>query len=266
MRSTPIVLLLVSMCGLLASGSVAAQTTDSSTVPKRVVQIEIQSPSIDFTAVQGETTVEVEGIASAIGGVRYLDMMFVMDTSQSLRSTDPTDFRSAGAVGLVRNLSPRSDIKIGVVSFDSKGQLVQPMTSERDSVVEALQKLPRSGNTNLAAGLLTALKELEEKEAQELIAGSPRELARCLQSMEVLKLAEMWTHAALTRKASCRFLTISKLEYPDNDPPEWHKFITIKKGQDTVEVGDRPLYYWNKQPYALTYKENYERHKPWGKK
>jgi succinate dehydrogenase/fumarate reductase flavoprotein subunit len=113
---------------------------------------------------------------------------------------------------------------------------------------------------------LVWLKELEEKEAQELIAGSPRELARCLQSMEVLKLAEMWTHAALTRKASCRFLTISKLEYPDNDPPEWHKFITIKKGQDTVEVGDRPLYYWNKQPYALTYKENYERHKPWGKK
>ena len=162
MKSTPIVLLLISMCGLAASGSVAAQTVDSSAAPKRTVQIEIQSPSIDFTATQGETTVEVEGIASAIGGVRYLDMMFVMDTSQSLRSTDPTDFRSAGAVGLVRNLSPRSDIKIGVVSFDSRGQLVQPMTSERDSVITALQGLPRSGSTNLAAGLQTALKELEE--------------------------------------------------------------------------------------------------------
>jgi succinate dehydrogenase/fumarate reductase flavoprotein subunit len=113
---------------------------------------------------------------------------------------------------------------------------------------------------------LVWLKELEEKEAQELIAGSPRELARCLQNMEVLKLAEMWTHAALTRKASCRFLTISKLEYPDNDPPEWHKFITIKKDQGTVKVGDMPLYYWIKQPYAQTYKENYEKHKPWGKK
>jgi len=85
----------------------------------------------------------------------------VMDTSQSLRSTDPSDFRSAGAIGLVRSLSPRSDIKIGVVSFDSRGALVQPMTSERDNVVEALQSLPRSGSTNLAAGLLTALKELE---------------------------------------------------------------------------------------------------------
>ncbi|MDH3350848.1 MAG: VWA domain-containing protein [Gammaproteobacteria bacterium] len=125
------------------------------------VQIEIQSPSADFTANEGETTVEVEGIASAIGGVRYLDMVFVMDTSQSLRSTDPQDYRSAGAIGLVRNLSPRSDIKIGVVSFDSKGELAQPMTSDRDMVVQVLRDLPRSGSTNLAAGLRTALRELE---------------------------------------------------------------------------------------------------------
>jgi Mg-chelatase subunit ChlD len=126
------------------------------------LQIEIQSPSVGYTASSGETNVEVEGIASAIGGVRYLDMIFVMDTSQSLRSTDPNDFRSKGAVGLVRSLSPKSDIKIGVVSFDSKGALVQPMTSERDRVVEALQNLRRSGSTNLAAGLLTALRELEK--------------------------------------------------------------------------------------------------------
>jgi len=125
------------------------------------VQIEIQSPSADFSAVEGETTVEVEGIASAIGGVRYLDMMFVMDTSQSLRGTDPKDYRSTGAIGLVRSLSPKSDIKIGVVSFDGNGELAQPMTSDRDSVVKALRDLPRSGSTNLAAGIQTALKELE---------------------------------------------------------------------------------------------------------
>jgi len=156
-------LLLVLVCGSVASESGAVeQGTDMSPTSQGAVQIEIQSPSTDFTAAEGETTVEVEGIASAIGGVRYLDMIFVMDTSQSLRGTDPSDFRSAGAVGLVRNLSPRSDIKIGVVSFDSKGELVQPMTSERDMVVEALRDLPRSGSTNLAAGLRTALRELEK--------------------------------------------------------------------------------------------------------
>lgn len=135
-------------------------------VSQTKLQIEIQSPSADFTVDEGETTIEVEGIASAIGGVRYLDMIFVMDTSQSLRSTDPKDYRSTGAIGLVRNLSPRSDIKIGVVSFDNKGELAQPMTSDRDMVVRALRDLPRSGSTNLAAGILAALAELEENGRQ----------------------------------------------------------------------------------------------------
>ena len=97
MRNTLIVLLIVLVCGLVASESVAVeQDSDRSSTPQGSVQIEIQSPSTDFSVAEGETTVEVEGIASAIGGVRYLDMIFVMDTSQSLRSTDPSDFRSTG--------------------------------------------------------------------------------------------------------------------------------------------------------------------------
>ena len=115
------------------------------------MQIEIQSPSADFVAAGGERSIEVEGVASTIGGVRYLDMIFVMDTSTSLRKTDPKDFRSGGAVGLVEHLSPRSDIKIGVVSFDRNGELAQPMTSDRSKVIQTLQELPRSGSTNLAS-------------------------------------------------------------------------------------------------------------------
>jgi Mg-chelatase subunit ChlD len=133
-----------------------------SPVPRGELQIEIQSPSDDFDSGEGQTIVEVEGIASAIGGVRYIDMMFVMDTSKSLRGTDRNDFRSLGAIGLVKNLSPKSDIKIGVVSFNSKGELAQPMTSDRGKVVQTLRDLPRSGSTDLAAGILTALAELEK--------------------------------------------------------------------------------------------------------
>jgi Mg-chelatase subunit ChlD len=140
------------MFAALIGGSAAAQEG---------LQIEIQSPSADFSAVDGETMVEVEGIASAIGGVRYLDMMFVMDTSQSLRGTDPKDYRSLGAIGLVKNLSPRSDIQIGVVSFSGSGELAQPLSSDRDTVVDVLRELPRSGSTNLAGGILTALRELD---------------------------------------------------------------------------------------------------------
>ena len=138
------------------------QDAESAVATERGLQVRIESPSPDLVMTSGEKDVDVEGIASAIGGVRYLDMIFVMDTSQSLRSTDPKDFRSAGAIGLVENLSAKSDIKIGVVSFDSKGELVQPMTSDREQVIAALGGLPRSGSTNLAAGIRTALAELKK--------------------------------------------------------------------------------------------------------
>lgn len=162
MRSALTVLLSVLSCvGATCIASAQLQQSSSSSSSTGELQIEIQSPAADFTVDAEQTTVEVEGIASAIGGVRYLDMMFVMDTSQSLKSTDPNDFRSAGAIGLVRNLSPKSDIQIGVVSFDSKGVLAQPLTSDRDQVVEALRTLPKSGGTNLGAGILAALAELE---------------------------------------------------------------------------------------------------------
>jgi len=127
----------------------------------RGLQVEIQSPSAGHTVEGGVTSVDVEGIASAIGGVRYLDIMFVMDTSGSLRRSDPKDYRSAGAIGLIRNLSPKSDIKIGVISFDHKSDVAQPMTSDRDAAIEALRLLPRSGSTNIAAGITAALAELE---------------------------------------------------------------------------------------------------------
>ncbi len=128
---------------------------------ERGLQVEIQSPSAGHTVEDGATHVDVEGIASAIGGVRYLDIMFVMDTSQSLRRSDPSDFRAQGAIGLVQNLSPKSDIKIGVVSFDSKSDIAQPLTSDREAVIETLRLLPRSGSTNIAAGITAALAELE---------------------------------------------------------------------------------------------------------
>ena len=153
MRNALVFLLSVLVCGASSFASDVAE--------KGGLQVEIQSPSADFTVLEATPTIEVEGFASAIGGVRYLDMMFVMDTSSSLRSTDPKDFRLAGAIGLVKSLSPKSDIKIGVVSFNKDGELAQAMTSDRNKVVDALRILPQSGSTNLAAGILTALAELE---------------------------------------------------------------------------------------------------------
>jgi Mg-chelatase subunit ChlD len=160
MRNPQFLLVSALILGAAAQG-VADDAANSPGAAKRNLQVEIQSPQAGFTVEDGATSIEIEGIASAIGGVRYLDIMFVMDTSASLKSSDPQDYRSQGAIGLVRNLSPKSDINIGVVSFDARGEVAQSMTSDRDMVTRVLRDLPRSGSTNLAAGIHTALKELE---------------------------------------------------------------------------------------------------------
>ena len=163
MRNIINVLILILACGC-ATPVVDAQEqhTNTSLIRQGELQIEIQSPSADFISDDGETMIEVEGVASTIGGVQYLDMIFVMDSSMSLVHTDPDDFRSAGAVGLVKGLSPKSDIKIGVVTFDKTGALALPMTSDRGKVVRVLQELSRSGKTDIAGGIFAALAELDK--------------------------------------------------------------------------------------------------------
>jgi len=159
-RSLPI-LLSVLVCGLVqADASFAQSGEDLAATIRGELQVQIQSPADDFVVDAGATVVNVEGVASTIGGVQYLDMIFVLDTSSSLKQTDPQDHRSLGAIELVRNLSPRSNVKIGVVSFAGKGELVQPLSSDRDAVAEVLRDLPRSGSTNVAAGIRTAQREL----------------------------------------------------------------------------------------------------------
>ena len=69
---------------------------------------------------------------------------------------------TAAAVGLIKSISQKSDTKIGVVGFSGSSKLTQPLTSNRDAVVSALQDLKRSGGTDLAAGILTALEELKK--------------------------------------------------------------------------------------------------------
>lgn len=125
------------------------------------LRIEIHSPPLDLQATGEPLSYEVQGVASAIGGVRYIDMMLVLDMSGSLAQNDPEDYRAAAAMGLVRGLSPKSDIQIGVIGFNNKHDLLQPLTGERHNVLVALQGLKRSGGTNLAAGIETAVEELK---------------------------------------------------------------------------------------------------------
>ena len=110
---------------------------------------------------------------------------------------------------------------------------------------------------------MTWLRELQDKEAHELVARNPHELARSLETLDVLAIAAMWVQAALVRKASLRLGDFQRQDHQDEDPRQWEKFITMRLQEGRVEIGELPLRYWLKPPFAATYRENYEKHKPW---
>ena len=102
--------------------------------------------------------------------------------------------------------------------------------------------------------------ELREGEAATVYARNPHELMRSLEVLTMLTVGEMIMHACLARKASSNYLNFTRLDYPEVDPLEWHKWITTRLDGGEVKVGERPIDYWLLPPNASSYEENYEAH------
>ncbi len=155
----------LALAGLLqATVSSAAETYEPESYSPAIsaeLKVEILSPAANALITGDNRTVTVEGGASSFGGIRHLDLVFVLDSSKSLRRTDPQNFLSAGAVNLIENFSPKSDIQIGVVSFSFSADLLQPMTTDRAEAIGGLKSLKRDGGTDIADGVEAALVELD---------------------------------------------------------------------------------------------------------
>jgi succinate dehydrogenase/fumarate reductase flavoprotein subunit len=77
---------------------------------------------------------------------------------------------------------------------------------------------------------------------------------RSLEDLSILAFSQLIIHGSLARKASSRPLNFQRLDYPQMDPPEWKKFITLKLVDSGVKFGEMPHAYWG------NLKENYEAH------
>jgi succinate dehydrogenase/fumarate reductase flavoprotein subunit len=101
---------------------------------------------------------------------------------------------------------------------------------------------------------LDALKDIEQNWVPKLYALDPHKLLRSLEDLSILTYSQIIIHGSLARKASSRYLNFSRIDYPQMDPPEWNKFVTVKLENGKVKVGELPLAYWG------NLKENYEAH------
>jgi succinate dehydrogenase/fumarate reductase flavoprotein subunit len=107
---------------------------------------------------------------------------------------------------------------------------------------------------------LRLLQEMRESEATTVTAANPHELAHALECGALITAGEAVMHASLARRASSDLLGFVRLDYPEIDPPEWHKLLPIRQIDAEIEVRDLPLDFHLQPPYAPTYEENYHLH------
>ena len=101
---------------------------------------------------------------------------------------------------------------------------------------------------------LDSLKEIQEVFVPRLYALDPHKLMRGIEDLNLLTHGQIVLNASLARKASSRVLNFFRIDYPQIDPPEWNKYVTIKLENNRVKAGERPLKYWGDM------KANYEAH------
>lgn len=99
---------------------------------------------------------------------------------------------------------------------------------------------------------LDSLKEIEEVYAPKLYALDPHKLMRSLEDLNLLAHGQIMLNAARVRKASSQPLGFIRLDYPQLDPPEWTKFITVRQENGKVLTKDYPVDYFG------NLKQNYE--------
>jgi succinate dehydrogenase/fumarate reductase flavoprotein subunit len=99
-------------------------------------------------------------------------------------------------------------------------------------------------NAELLALARTWLEDLEANEAPLVGAGDPHQLMRVLEVHDILTCARMIVTACEARKASSTHLHFNRLDHPQVDPAEWHKWLVISRRGDESTVSDRPIAFW----------------------
>jgi succinate dehydrogenase/fumarate reductase flavoprotein subunit len=107
---------------------------------------------------------------------------------------------------------------------------------------------------------LRLLNELRTTELAAAYASNPHELGRLLECHSLITMGELVMQASLARKASNSILGFNRLDYPQMDPPEWHKLLPVRQENSQVKVRELPLDFHLREPYAASYEENYQRY------
>lgn len=108
-----------------------------------------------------------DGREESDGELKFIDLMFVLDSSGSMWSNDYYGYRKTASKSFVDALIEGD--RAGVVDFDSYAALLQPLSADFSAVKSAIDRIDDSGGTNIGAGVNLANKELLAKSTDDRI-------------------------------------------------------------------------------------------------
>lgn len=87
-------------------------------------------------------------------------VVLVLDRSTSMRATDvqPTRLQAAKDAAERFVLDLPDEFTVGLVSFATQDEVLSPMTSERDAVINGLRSMQAAGGTAMGDGLMRAIE------------------------------------------------------------------------------------------------------------
>jgi succinate dehydrogenase/fumarate reductase flavoprotein subunit len=96
---------------------------------------------------------------------------------------------------------------------------------------------------------LTWLDELDAGEFRTAFARNPHELSRMLEVFNIATVGRMIFEACRSRRASNPVLGFFRTDFPEADPSEWHKWVTVKQAGGQVTAGSLPLDFYGDMPH-----------------
>ena len=91
---------------------------------------------------------------------------------------------------------------------------------------------------------LEEIERIEKESVPKLFAHDPHKLMRSIEDLSMIENAKIVIQAMLARKASSVPLGLNRIDYPEIDPDEWHKYITLKLENDEIITDELPPHFW----------------------
>jgi len=195
----------------------------------------------------------LEGLYAAGGVVFGATGHSAAATSGKYAARSASEYiKKASAPEIDNNQVEREKARVYAPIHRSDGIDWKELNNGLNKVMQAYCGDPK--NDHLLNMGLMMLNDLKDAAASDTYAADPHKLGRIIEVMDIITSAEIILHACLARKASSRSLGFIRYDYPDVDPPEWRKFITVKQVDGKVEIGGMPLDFWGDA------KKNYSEH------